>query len=63
MKRTDKEECPKCGSKNIKDKGDRGSLTASDMGPGGAYSEATIPIYRCNECDESFYKLELNENS
>lgn len=57
MKRTNKKECPKCGSKNVFDTGARMGIVVS-IPPGGKIPEPGQPVYECKECGEMFIFVE-----
>lgn len=53
MERTNKKECPKCGSANVHDIGDRVG-DVQNLEPGKQISEPSHPIYECGDCSEVF---------
>ena len=54
METTDKKECPKCGSKNINDSGNRMGDVVTVL-PGREIPEPTHVIYECKDCGEQFF--------
>lgn len=49
----DKRICPKCGSENVRDTGNRMSAGVVDKGQ--RYPEPTEPIFECGDCGETIF--------
>lgn len=50
MERTNKKECPKCGSDEVFDTGSRVG-DVQELEPGKPISQPSHPIYGCRKCD------------
>jgi DNA-directed RNA polymerase subunit RPC12/RpoP len=53
METTNEKKCPKCGSEDVFDTGDRMG-DVHDYTPGKPIPEPNHPIYKCRKCGELF---------
>jgi len=56
MERINEKKCPKCGSEDVVDTGNRIG-EAAEMKPNKDIPEPNEPMYKCNKCGEYFVYL------